>query len=94
MNTFATLLLAYPFYLAVKGRLADYVALAKPGSAATASTAATTQNSTAAASSSSAPPAASAAASASSSNGSDVSGDIKSAQSLIQTGSTLMGLFE
>ena len=30
MNTFATLLLAFPFYLAVKGRLATYVALAKP----------------------------------------------------------------
>lgn len=31
MNTFATLLLAFPFYLAIKGKLAGYVALAKPG---------------------------------------------------------------
>ncbi len=30
MNTFATLLLAFPFYLAIKGKLASYVALAKP----------------------------------------------------------------
>lgn len=30
MNTFATLLLAFPFYLAIKGRLTDYIALAKP----------------------------------------------------------------
>jgi hypothetical protein len=29
MNTFATLLLAFPFYLAVKGKLAGYVGLAK-----------------------------------------------------------------
>lgn len=30
MNTFATLLLAYPFYLMVKGKLPGYIALAKP----------------------------------------------------------------
>ena len=30
-NTFAALLLAFPFYLAQKGRLATYVNLAKPG---------------------------------------------------------------
>lgn len=30
MNTFAVLLLAFPFYLAVNGKLADYIALAKP----------------------------------------------------------------
>jgi hypothetical protein len=31
LNTFAALLLAFPFYLAIKGRLASYIALAKPG---------------------------------------------------------------
>lgn len=31
MNTFAVILLAFPLYLAVKGRLAAYVELAKPG---------------------------------------------------------------
>lgn len=30
MNTFATLLLAFPFYLAIKGKLSSYIALAKP----------------------------------------------------------------
>ena len=34
MNTFAVILLAFPFYLAVKGRLAGYIALAKPTAAA------------------------------------------------------------
>lgn len=39
MNTFATLLLAFPFYLAIKGKLATYIALAKPdASSAVAST--------------------------------------------------------
>ena len=33
MNTFAVVLLAFPFYLAVKGRLAGYIALAKPSHA-------------------------------------------------------------
>ena len=45
MNTFAAILLAWPFYLAIKGKLSTYVAFAKPGSAAnttTSSTAATT----------------------------------------------------
>jgi hypothetical protein len=32
MNAFAALLLGFPFYLAVKGRLSGYVALAKPSS--------------------------------------------------------------
>lgn len=31
MNAFAALFLAFPFYLAVKGRLAAVVAFAKPG---------------------------------------------------------------
>jgi hypothetical protein len=31
LNTFAALLLAFPFYLAIKGKLASYIALAKPG---------------------------------------------------------------
>jgi hypothetical protein len=35
MNTFAVVLLAFPFYLAVKGRLAAYVNLAKPASGST-----------------------------------------------------------
>lgn len=35
MNTFATLLLAYPFYLAIKGRLTNYIALAKPDASST-----------------------------------------------------------
>lgn len=30
MNTFAFLLLAFPFYLTVNGKLATYIALAKP----------------------------------------------------------------
>lgn len=33
MNTFAVVLLAFPFYLAQKGRLAAYVELAKPSNA-------------------------------------------------------------
>ena len=30
LNTFAVVLLAFPFYLAQKGRLANYINLAKP----------------------------------------------------------------
>lgn len=37
MNTFATLLLAFPFYLAMKGKLSTYIALAKPDSGAASS---------------------------------------------------------
>lgn len=36
MNTFATLLLAFPFYLAIKGKLAPYIALAKPDASSSA----------------------------------------------------------
>lgn len=43
-NTFAALLLAFPFYLAQKGKLAKYIDLAKPGQ-----NSATVQNSGAAA---------------------------------------------
>lgn len=35
MNTFAVLLLAFPFYLAVNGRLVAYINLVKPAQAAT-----------------------------------------------------------
>lgn len=43
MNTFAVLLLAFPFYLATKGRLSAYIALAKPDASSNgASQAATT----------------------------------------------------
>lgn len=35
MNTFAALLLAYPFYLAIHGRLSAYVALAKADASST-----------------------------------------------------------
>lgn len=38
MNTFAVVLLAFPFYLAIKGRLAYYVTLAKPSNASAAPT--------------------------------------------------------
>ena len=31
MNAFALILLSWPFYLAVNGRLSEYVDLAKPG---------------------------------------------------------------
>lgn len=51
MNTFATLLLAFPFYLAIKGKLTGYVALAKPDAS---SGAATSQNTSTGAPSSSA----------------------------------------
>jgi len=48
MNTFATLLLAFPFYLAMKGKLASYIALAKPdassGTVSQASTSTPTAN--------------------------------------------------
>lgn len=40
LNTFAVVLLAFPFYLAQKGRLVGYIDLAKPGKTAAASTAA------------------------------------------------------
>jgi hypothetical protein len=43
MNTFATLLLAFPFYLAIKGKLANYISLAKPDAS---SSAASSQSST------------------------------------------------
>lgn len=39
LNTFAVVLLAFPFYLAQKGRLVGYIDLAKPTTKATASTA-------------------------------------------------------
>jgi hypothetical protein len=42
LNTFAVILLAFPFYLAQKGRLAAYVNLAKPSAKSTASTPAPT----------------------------------------------------
>lgn len=38
MNTFAAILLAWPFYLAIKGKLVTYVAFAKPSSAANTTT--------------------------------------------------------
>ena len=38
LNTFAVILLAFPFYLAVKGRLAAYINLAKPGTATASAT--------------------------------------------------------
>lgn len=43
MSTFSLLLLAWPFYLAVHGRLADYVALAKPSQAPASATASNNQ---------------------------------------------------
>jgi hypothetical protein len=48
MNTFAVVLLAFPFYLATKGKLAQYVALAKatPGTPAAGVTASTPPPST------------------------------------------------
>lgn len=42
MNTFAALLLAFPFYLATKGRLASYIALAKPDATSNSSAQAST----------------------------------------------------
>jgi len=36
INTFAVVLLAFPFYLAQKGRLVGYIDLAKPGAENTA----------------------------------------------------------
>lgn len=49
LNTFAAVLLAFPFYLAQKGRLTTYVALAKPSTtAAPAATASTSAPSTSA----------------------------------------------
>jgi uncharacterized membrane protein len=55
LNTFVVILLAFPFYLAQKGRLAAFVDLAKPSNAATpaqtsAATASATPTSTAASS--------------------------------------------
>jgi hypothetical protein len=38
MNTFATLLLAFPFYLAIKGKLAGYVGLAKTSASSSVAT--------------------------------------------------------
>lgn len=46
MNTFATLLLAFPFYLAVKGRLADYIALARPDASSSAANSQASNSST------------------------------------------------
>jgi hypothetical protein len=42
VNTFATLLLAFPFYLAIKGKLATYITLAKPASGSAANAQAST----------------------------------------------------
>jgi hypothetical protein len=45
VNTFATLLLAFPFYLAIKGKLSTYIALAKPDASSSAATASTATSS-------------------------------------------------
>jgi hypothetical protein len=41
MNTFAAILLAWPFYLAIKGKLATYVGFAKPAASGNTTTAST-----------------------------------------------------
>lgn len=88
LNTFAAVLLAFPFYLAQKGRLTAYAALAKPSAAgtstATASTAApSTTTQTPASGASSGPSAADVSTAASTaSNTANISALFDSASSL------------
>jgi hypothetical protein len=90
MNTFAALLLAFPFYLAVNGKLADYVALAKPSAT---KSAAGTNDAVTAQQASGAGKTAAVAPNSAANNSADISAPENKVAGYLGTANTIMELF-